>query len=267
MIRASSPRFERYVALGDSTTEGLDDPDGAGGYRGWADRLAERIATQQGALAYANLGIRGRCARQIKDEQLAPALALRPDLATVVAGMNDLLRGGFEARAVAADVAEMQQALIARGCAVITFTIPDIARRLAISPIARVLSARTQLLNDELRRVSAASGARVLDLAAYPIASDPRMWSRDRLHANAAGHARIAAALADLLALPGSDARWLEPLPAPITAGLRARVAEHVTWSRDYLMPWLWRRVRGKSAGDQRTAKLPALTPVVPRAE
>ncbi|MEO7734875.1 MAG: SGNH/GDSL hydrolase family protein, partial [Kofleriaceae bacterium] len=214
----AAPRIERYVALGDSTTEGLDDPDGAGGYRGWADRLAERIAAQQGGLAYANLGLRGRCARQIKDEQLAPALALRPDLATVVAGMNDLLRGGFEARAVAADVAEMQQALIARGAVVITFTIPDIARRLAISPIARVLSARTQLLNDELRRVSAAAGARVLDLAAYPVACDPRMWSRDRLHANAPGHARIAEALADLLGLPGADARWREPLPAPIAA-------------------------------------------------
>jgi lysophospholipase L1-like esterase len=259
------PRFARYVALGDSTTEGLDDPDGAGGYRGWADRLAERIAAQHGGLTYANLGIRGRCARQIKDEQLAPALALRPDLATVVAGMNDLLRGGFDARAVAAEVAQMQQALIAGGAVVITFTIPDIARRLAISPIARVLSARTQLLNTELRRVSAASGARVLDLAAIPVACDPRMWSRDRLHANAAGHARIAEALAYLLELPGSDARWREPLPAPDAVGLRARLAEHAAWSRDYLMPWLWRRVLGKSAGDQRTAKQPQLTPVLPR--
>jgi len=199
--------------------------------------------------------------------QLAPALALRPDLATVVAGMNDLLRGGFDARAVAADVAEMQHALIAGGGVVITFTIPDIARRLTIAPIARVLSARTQQLNAELRRVSAASGARVLDLAAYPVASDPRMWSRDRLHANAAGHVRIAAALADLLGLPGADPRWREPLPAPAAAGLGARVADHVTWSRDYLVPWLWRRVRGKSAGDQRSAKLPALTAVQPRAE
>jgi len=257
--------FDRYVALGDSTTEGLDDPDGAGGYRGWADRLAERVAAEQGALAYANLGIRGRCARQIKDEQLAPALALRPDLSTVVAGMNDLLRGGFDAAAVAGDIAEMQRALVAHGATVVTFTIPDIARRLAISPIARVLSARTRALNDEIRRVSAATGARVLDLAAYPIASDPRMWSRDRLHANAAGHARIAEALAYVLDLPGADERWLDPLPAPRDPGLRARLGEHVAWGREYFMPWLWRRVRGRSAGDQRAPKLPALTPVTPR--
>jgi lysophospholipase L1-like esterase len=258
-------RVERYVALGDSTTEGLDDPDGAGGYRGWADRLAERIAAQQGALAYANLGVRGRRARQVKEEQLGPALALRPDLATVVAGMNDLLVGGFDARAIAGDIGDMQRALVELGCVVLTFTIPDIARRLAISPIARVLSARTRALDEEIRRVSAASGALLLDFAAYPIAADPRMWSRDRLHVNAAGHARIAAALANLLALPGSDDRWLDPLPAPVAAGLRVRITDHVTWSRDYLVPWLWRRVRGRSAGDQRAPKLPSLTPVVPR--
>jgi len=85
-------RFERYVAIGDSTTEGLDDPDGQGGYRGWANRLAERIAAEQGSLLYANLGIRGRTTRQILDEQLAPAVAMRPDLATVVSGTNDLMR-------------------------------------------------------------------------------------------------------------------------------------------------------------------------------
>ncbi len=255
-------QFHRYVALGDSTTEGLDDPDGAGGYRGWANRLAERIAAHQGSLAYANLGIRGRCARQIKDEQLAPAIALDPDLATVVAGMNDLLNVRFDARQIAEDIGEMQRALVGRGCTVLTFTIPDISRRLAPSPLARYLSARTLTLDDEIRRVSATSGAILVDLAAYPLAADPRMWSRDRLHANAEGHARIAAALAQALALPGSDGRWLDPPPDAPPPGLRARIADDVSWGREYLMPWLWRRVRGRSSGDHRTPKIPALTPV-----
>ena len=85
-------RFDRYVAIGDSTAEGLDDPDGRGGYRGWADRLAERIARDQGGLLYANLALRGRRTREVLDEQLEKALAMRPDLALVVAGTNDLLR-------------------------------------------------------------------------------------------------------------------------------------------------------------------------------
>ncbi len=258
-------RFERYVAIGDSTTEGLDDPDGMGGYRGWANRLAERIAAHQGSLAYANLGIRGRCAREIRLEQLAPALALEPDLATVVAGMNDLLRSSFDARAIAADIGEMQRALIARGCVVLTFTIPDISRRLLISPFAQFLSKRTLDLDDEIRRVSAVSGAILVDLAAYPLASDPRMWSRDRLHANTEGHTRIAAALAQALELPGTDASWLAEPPDSPVLGFRARLAEHATWSRDYLVPWLWKRIRGVSAGDDRTPKLPSLTVITSR--
>ncbi|WP_256443617.1 SGNH/GDSL hydrolase family protein [Micromonospora sp. M51] len=84
--------WQRYVAIGDSTTEGLDDPDGAGGYRGWADRFALAVARAQGGLEYANLAIRGRTTALIRAEQLQPALDLAPDLATVVAGMNDVLR-------------------------------------------------------------------------------------------------------------------------------------------------------------------------------
>jgi len=259
----SAPPIARYVALGDSSTEGLDDPDGAGGYRGWADRFAERIARHQGELAYANLAIRGRCARQIKDEQLAPALALRPALATVVAGMNDLLRGGFDARAIAADIGEMQRAIVDGGGIVISFTLPDIAARLAIGPLARRLSQRTEALNAEIRAVSASTGARLLDLASYPLATDPRLWSRDRLHANRDGHARIAAGLAQLLGLPDTDDGWLAPLPDLPAPPLRDRLGEHAAWARDYFAPWLWRRARGRTAGDDRRAKRPTLTPII----
>lgn len=88
--RAAPPAFARYVALGESQAEGLCDGDDP--YRGWADRLASQLATVNPELRYANLAIRGRLAGQVRAEQLAPALALKPDLATVVAGMNDLLR-------------------------------------------------------------------------------------------------------------------------------------------------------------------------------
>lgn len=258
-----SPRhFERYVALGDSSTEGLDDPDGAGGFRGWADRLAEHVAAHQGALAYANLGVRGRRAREIRHEQLGPALALRPDLATVVAGMNDLLRASFDARAIAADVGAMQRALVDRGCVVLTFTIPDISRRLAMGPLARMLSRRTLALDDELRRVSSASGAVLLDLAAHDLATDPRVWSRDRLHANAEGHARTAAALAQAIGIPGVDDSWRAPLPEAPLAPLTVRIADDLAWGRDYFVPWLRSRLRGGSATERRVPKQPSLTPV-----
>src|SRR4051812_31146615 len=93
--------YVRYVALGDSQTEGLGDGDDVRGLRGWADRLAERIATDSPDARYANLAVRGRTAGQVYAEQLGPALELRPDLATVVAGVNDLLRPRFDADEVA----------------------------------------------------------------------------------------------------------------------------------------------------------------------
>jgi hypothetical protein len=158
----------------------------------------------------------------------------------------------------------MQRALVAHDCVVVTFTIPDIAHRLVIAPLARILSARTRALDDEIRRVSAASGALLLDLAAYPVASDPRMWSRDRLHANPDGHARIADAVAYVLALPGTDTRWRDPLPAAPVAGLRVRLTGHARWGRDYFVPWVWRRMQGRRARAPLTPKRPALAPVEP---
>ena len=249
-------RFERYVAIGDSTSEGLDDPDGAGGFRGWANRLAERIAAAQGSLLYANLAVRGRGAREIKDEQLARAAAMRPDLATVVAGMNDLLRWDFDATRIAADVGEMQRVLVETGAVVVTFTLPDVSRRM---PIRGALSTRTAALNHELREVSARTGAKLLDLAAFELSADPRLWSVDRLHLNALGHARTADALAHHLTIAGVGDWWRHPLPAPASGGLMTRIADDLHWGRHYVAPWLWRRLRGRSAGDNLKAKRPAL--------
>jgi lysophospholipase L1-like esterase len=152
--------FERYVAIGDSTAEGLDDPDGRGGYRGWADRLAERIALAQGGLLYANLAVRGRTTRQVLDEQLVPALALRPDLALVVAGTNDLLRPRFDADAVGRDMERMQTALVRQGATVVSFTLPDLG---PVMPIARPLRSRVHRLARALAEASARSGAILLD--------------------------------------------------------------------------------------------------------
>lgn len=245
--------WDRYVAIGDSSTEGLDDPDGDGGYRGWADRLAQRLADAQGEIEYANFAVRGRTAAEIREQQLGPALALGPDLATVVAGMNDLLRPGFEPWTVAADVERMQRAFVSAGATVITFTMPDLSR---VVPIARPLRTRVIALNAALRVVSARSGARLLDLAAHPVAADPRLWSADRLHANALGHGRIASGLAAALGLPATDG-WADPLPPRPVARPHQTVAAEIAWWREHFGPWLLRRVRGISSGDGVAPKRP----------
>jgi lysophospholipase L1-like esterase len=248
--------YERYVAIGDSTTEGLDDPDGTGGFRGWANRLAERLVALQGRLFYANLAVRGRRTSQIRQEQLERAVAMRPDLSTVVAGTNDLLRRRFDADAVGADVEAMQRALITQGATVLTFTLPDLS---AVMPVARLFTTRTRAMNEALRMASARSGAILVDLALHDVASDPRLWSSDRLHANALGHARIADALAHAISLPGSDDSWRLPLAPQPRPAIRSIVAAELSWGRDYFLPWIWRHARGRSSGDGRSAKRPEL--------
>lgn len=251
--------WRRYVAVGDSTTEGLDDPDGAGGYRGWADRFALAVARAQGGLEYANLAVRGRTTARIRAEQLPAAVALAPDLATVVAGMNDVLRPSFDADRVAADIGAMQRALVDRGATVLTFTLPDPA---PVMPLARPLRGRVVALNAAVRAVTARTGATLLDLGAHPVASDPRLWSDDRLHANSAGHERIAEALAYTAGLPGFDDAWSRPLPAPLRRPGHEVVRAELAWTRRHLLPWLARHLRGRSSGDDRTAKRPVPLPV-----
>src|SRR5690349_3858698 len=131
--------FGRYVALGDSTTEGMDDPRPDGTYRGWADRLAERLAQDNPNLLYANLAVRGRRIHQVRAEQLAPALALEPDLATVVAGLNDLLRRRYDPDATAGELELMLSSLREAGAVTVTFTLPDLS---CVSPIARIVRTR-----------------------------------------------------------------------------------------------------------------------------
>ena len=249
------PRFERYVAIGDSSTEGIDDPDGDGGYRGWANRLAQRIADAQGAVLYANLGIRGRLTREILDGQLAPALAMKPDLATVFSGSNDILRVRFDARRVADDLAHMQRSLAAVGATVVTFTLPDLT---PILPMARVLAPRVRALNDALRSASASTGAILVDFAAHAIGSDPRLWSEDRFHANADGHVRIANALAHAIGIPGADDSWMLPLPARGPRSRGAQWGSEIMWGCRSLASWGMEAMR-RGGKEDRKPKCPAL--------
>ncbi len=252
-------RFERYVALGDSSTEGLDDPEDSGGYRGWANRLAERVVAAQGSLLYANLGVRGRTTRQIRDEQLHLAVGLRPDLATLFSGTNDVIARRFDVAAFASDAGAMQGALMAAGATVLTFTLPDLT---PVMPVARWFAPRVESLNSALRAVSAETGAILVDLAASPVAGDWRLWSEDRLHANALGHARIAAALAEALGLPGTDDSWSRPLPGSPLRTSAERIKAEFSWVGRHAVPWAWRHFRGRTSGDGRGAKRPRLEPM-----
>lgn len=253
------PTFARYVALGDSQTEGLNDPDGVGGFRGWADRFAEFVALSSPGLRYANLAVRGLLVRGIRTTQLETSLALEPDLATVMGGMNDMLRPSFDVDAVVGDLDAMLAALTAAGAVTLTCTFPDAAE---LAPLFRRLAPRMRAYNAGIRAVAAARGALVVDFARHGIGGDPRLWSADRIHANPVGHSLMAAAFAHTVGLPGFDEGWTAPRPRGGRPRALGRATTDLRWVGATVLPWALRRARGRSSGDGRSAKRAELTAV-----
>jgi len=251
--------YHRYVALGDSTTEGLEDRYDNGEYRGWADRLAAELANAEPDFRYANLAVRGKLARQVREDQLEPALRLRPDLASILAGLNDMLRRTVDVDAVAHEIDAMVEALRGQGADVILVGLPD---PVPVNPLARIAARNVIALNVAIRTIAAHRGAFLIDLEAHPVASDQRLWDRDRLHGNPEGHRRIAAAAAELLGLPGANHDWAQDYADPVLRRRRERIVAHAVWAHVYFRPWLMRRLRGRSSGDGRAAKRPGLDPV-----
>lgn len=252
--------WERFVAIGDSQTEGVGDPTGPGGSdRGWADRFAETLARRQGRLLYANLAIRGRLIAQIDEEQMEPALAMEPDLVSVVAGLNDVIRPGCDVDRVLASMDGMQERLSASGATVLSITYPD---PVGMMPAGKYLADRFRAFNQGLREIAERHGSCLLDVEPVADATDDRLWCPDRLHLNPFGHERLAAGM-DGLIDPGADpGAWLEPLPPAPPAGPVRRVAAEIRWAGAFLAPWIWRRLRRRSSGDGRVARRPLLTPV-----
>jgi len=247
----------RYVALGDSTVEGLMDPGHDGVFVGWADRLAQHLKTEHPDLLYANLAVRGRLASEVRAEQLAPALAMQPDIAVAVAGVNDVLRPSFDAARLREDLFAIHAALADAGARVVTFTMPDMS---SVAPIAIALRGRFATLNAITHELAPRFGTVVVDLAAEPVASHPALWDDDRLHGNSEGHRRIALALAEGLGIPLAD-DWRAPLP-DVPRRLPHVLLGEVRWVLTHLLPWAVRHARGQSSGDVVTAKRPELMPV-----
>ncbi|HWM06046.1 MAG TPA: SGNH/GDSL hydrolase family protein, partial [Actinophytocola sp.] len=154
--------YRRYVALGDSCAEGLDDPypDGSG-YRGWADLAAERLAAVEPELQYANLAVRGRRLDQILVEQVPDAVNLRPDLVALFGGGNDLLQGRWHTGRVAANLDAIAGALSEVARTVVLFTLPDMSRRL---PGMRRLRPRIELLNELIKATAERHRALLVDV-------------------------------------------------------------------------------------------------------
>lgn len=244
--------------MGDSFTEGIGDPEPSspGGYRGWADRVAEELSHGTEDFRYANLAIRGRLLGQILGEQLEPALALKPDLISISAGGNDLIRPGSDPDALAEQLDKAVGRMAATGATVLLLNGPDIRD----TPVLGMVRGRVAVYNENLRTIAARHDAVVGDMWSLRQLADTQMWAGDRLHFSPLGHHTIAIMVLAALNVQHSLVP-LEPTPLPPQKWQTARAGDLI-WAREFLVPWVLRRIRHQSSGDGISAKRPTPGPV-----
>ncbi|MFB7862884.1 MULTISPECIES: SGNH/GDSL hydrolase family protein [unclassified Streptomyces] len=252
--------FGSYAAIGDSFTEGVGDPGPDGAYAGWADRFAVLLADQlpeDADFRYANLAVRGRLLDQIVAEQVPRAKELAPDLVTFCAGGNDIIRPGTDPD----DVAERFERAVsdltsAVGTVMVTtgFDTRDVI-------LLKHLRGKIATYNGHVRAIADRYGCPVLDLWSLKSVQDRRAWDEDRLHLSPEGHTRVALRAAQVLGMPvPADPEQPWP-PLPPRGALEVR-KDDIHWAREYLVPWIGRRLRGESSGDHVAAKRPDLMPL-----
>jgi lysophospholipase L1-like esterase len=253
--------WHRYVAIGDSFTEGMSDahPFRPGSYVGWADRLATHLAgIAGGEFAYANLAVRGRLLADIVGPQLDAALELKPDLVSMVGGGNDILRPRVSLDSIARRIEDAVVRIRGVGADVLLATPVDPAD----APLVKATRGRAAVHAANLFSIAGRHGAFIVDQWGLRALRDWRMWAEDRIHMTSEGHRRVAlAALAALGHDPVEDG-WRTPLPPGVRASRREAAAANAQWAREHLGPWVQRRLRGQSSGDRVVAKRPGLEPV-----
>lgn len=249
-----------YVAIGDSFTEGIGDPNPASrnGVRGWADRAASQLAVQNPRFRYANLALRGHTMDQVLARQIGQAVSLDPDLITICAGFNDLVKMRTNLDAMMTRYAAALRELRDTGAQVVTFTAADVGTM----PLFRRLRGRVAIYNELLRTTADELGLHIVDFWRFPEFHHHRMWASDRIHLSPLGHQQMAARMLDSLELPHRLSAGFSAPPAlglgAAAPGLRA----DVSWLTRHAAPWVVRRVRGLTPGAGIEPKFATLTPL-----
>jgi lysophospholipase L1-like esterase len=241
-----------YVAIGDSFTEGVGDELPDGRVRGWADLVALGLASASPApVTYANLAIRGRLLAPIVAEQLDAALALAPALLSINGGGNDILRPRVSIASIADRLENAVDRAVASGVHVLLVSGADPTRHIPLGSVVRV---RGDQLAAAIRQRLPKEHVTFVDNWADAELGELRYWSRDKLHLNPVGHARVAGNVLAALGVPIADAP-----DAGTAADAHERTAAY--WRR-YVLPWIGRRITGRSSGDDRAPKIATLQPV-----
>jgi lysophospholipase L1-like esterase len=250
-------KYNRFVVCGDSYSEGMTDEVINGQYRGWADRVADEMAQHSENFTYANLAIRGKLVSQVVDDQLPIAISLVTGKDTLIsfhAGANDAIRPGYDAATTIAKYQKAVRELAKSGATILLFTVLEDTGNKGKG--SKIWKARFAEYNKAIWEVGKEVGAIISDANDLDFFKDNRFLAFDRLHLNAEGHWRVSHGVLEVLGYP-FDSAWRVPLPpAKKTPWIKARVTG-VLWFFVFALPWVIRRLQGKSSGDNRSAKYP----------
>jgi lysophospholipase L1-like esterase len=250
-------KYNRLIICGDSFSEGMTDEVVAGNYRGWGDRVADEMAKYADDFSYANLAIRGKLVSQVVDDQVPEALKFvtgKETLITFHAGANDALRPGYDAAATIAKYQATVRKIAASGATLLLFTVLEDTGNKGRG--SEVWKKRFSEYNQAIREVGREVGAIISDANDLDFFKDNRFLAFDRLHLNQEGHWRVAQGVLEVIGYP-FDAAWRIPLPpAKPEPWIKRRVIGFL-WFFVFVLPWILRRIQGKSSGDGRTAKYP----------
>ncbi len=239
----------RYVAIGDSFTEGVGDELPDGSVRGWTDLVAAGLAAGEGkTIQYANFAIRGRLLEPIVTEQLDAALALSPPptLLSLNGGGNDMMRPGGDMLRLAGLTEKAIHRCVEAGVHVVLLSGADPSARL---PLGGVMRRRGEALTQAVIDLPKRYDITFVDVFHDAEIKKAGYWSPDRLHLGPAGHRRVAGLVLNALGYEQA-AHVIDPGP-----GESRRVLAEARYYREHVLPWLNRRVRGQSSGDNRTGK------------
>jgi lysophospholipase L1-like esterase len=238
-------------------TEGMSDEIIDGKYRGWADRVADTLAKSNSDFTYMNLAIRGKLLKQVVENQIPAAVKFIEGKQTLVsfhAGANDVLRPNYQADLSLPLYEEGVKQLTDAGATVIIFTVIDKVE--GKGKTATLWHQRFSNFNENVRRVAAKYPVILFEAKNAEFLHDRRFLAFDRLHMNSEGHRRLANAVLQGLDFE-FDPNWKVPLDPAKKKNKVVRFVLNFIWIITFVIPWIWRRIRGKSSGDGRIAKYP----------
>jgi lysophospholipase L1-like esterase len=232
--------YVRFAALGDSATYGIGDPV-LGGWRGWARLLADALGRSYD-VSFCNVAASGATATSVLETQLEQAVAHRPDLASLVVGVNDTMRGSWDPVRLRDEVLTCAEALHGVGATLLTARFHDVGALFGLPGVLRrPLRARIEQVNAVHEEVRATYGGLQLDLAGRADVLARDFWLVDRLHPSETGHRALARAYADLLLAEGF---CFEPPGLECDGGLPGGWRQDLAWLVAEGGPWMGRRAR-----------------------